>query len=607
MSLNLDTYSIASVAYRTSITDRSVIRALIKKDIPYVENKSKEFSSLLENSIDESEPRTRNSNTRVEISSRQTNKIWETNKTYRDTSSSYHRPYVHMGLRSRISRNSGGSLPKEIACLTSEQIESTDSNAIKSYTTVGRGIRKCSLTVFAACAKLAGSDIGLFKDCEKRPYSCKSISLSVKELSKNTHAGTDTLGKKNDEKVQKRVIDQLRDILRHPTSHKVISKNPVLAGDQRLLNLYTLPELIFHRFQATYDAELGICNEKSRIVWCVSYTIIALENFFIGNIIKSVKRKCLLSEEAIYPIGLTNYQIGQRSVGTLRDKFKVIGKGKYKIYSLDFKMFDATIPIWAKDLFFSLIKPVINLTFNQSDVFDFLRIYIKHTPFVRGSEVLFKERGISSGLLITNLFDTWWNLTIHYFVKIILELYHENIDDIFTKEMTFDKIFMDKSKVKNNIIIDKPLVRVLGDDSIILCDEFTLELHRKVCLLLGMNVTIKHVTSDPYDPIFFLGRYWNASNRPFQSEEYMALRICYTKWFNEKNIPFSRHDIHLNRMLSICLPLIGGKEFLDKYLFDYEPYNRFNKSKEGFIYMKDFIEENFRYMDYSKALQVDSY
>jgi hypothetical protein len=454
---------------------------------------------------------------------------------------------------------------------------------------------------------MAITDCGWFKNSEKRSYSCKSITSSVLELSKNTHAGTDTLGRKNDPKVQKRVIKQVRDILRKPNTRKMYSNSPSVHLDSSINKMFMLPELVFHRFQAIYDEVKDICNEKSRIVWCVPYTIVSLENYFFGNLIQNVKKKNLLNSIAVYPIGLTNYQIGQRSVGTLRDNFKVMDKGRYKIYSLDFKKFDQTVPNWVKDLFFALMRPLLELDRNQSKVYDFLRIYIKHTPFVYKNEVLYKKKGISSGLLITNLFDTTWNLTIHYFVKVLQVIYQDVIDDIYEKEIPFDKLQMDKERVRHRFYIDRPLVRVLGDDSIILCDEFTLELTKKVCKLLGMTLEVKNVTNDPYDPIFFLGRYWNARNRPFQTEEYMALRIVYTKWFEEDNIPFSRHDIHLNRMLSICLPLLGGKEFLDKYLFDYEPYKNFKETEYGFIYMKDFIEDNFRFTEYSKAFDVDFY
>jgi hypothetical protein len=426
-------------------------------------------------------------------------------------------------------------------------------------------------------------------------------------LSKNTHAGTDTLGKKNNLDVQKRVIRQVRDIFRKPSSHNIISKHPIVNIDSRLFNLFGLPELIFHRFQAIYDETLDICKEKSRIVWCVPYTIVALENIFFGELINSVKKYSLLSNEVVYPLGLTNYQIGQRSVGTLRNRFHSLGKKDYKIYSLDFSKYDSTIPNWAKDLFFSLCRQVLDLDKNQSQVYDYLRVYVKHTPFVFGDEVKFKKKGISSGLLITNVFDTWWNLTIHYFVHLLYDVYPECIDDIYDREITFDKLYMDKSKVKYELLINNPIVRVMGDDTIILCSPFELELHKKICTLLGMKVTVKHVTHDPFDPIFFLGRYWNYNNRPYQSEEYMSLRIVYTKYYNEEKIPFSKKDIHLNRMLSICLPLIGGKEFLDKYLFDYKPYQRFKTSKKGFIYIKEFIEDNFRFVDYSKAFDVDNY
>jgi hypothetical protein len=387
----------------------------------------------------------------------------------------------------------------------------------------------------------------------------------------------------------------------------LISKNPSFLLDSGLDHLLNLPELIFHRFQAVYDDVSNICVEKSRLVWCVPYTVVSLENIFFGKLIDSTKSKSINSEEVLYPISLTNFQIGQRSVSTLRKKFRILGNKNFKIYSLDFKKFDSTVPNWTKDMFFSIMRACIDLTPKQNKVYDYLRFYVKHTPFVSKEGINFKNKGISSGLLITNLFDTWLNLTIFYFVDVVKLLYPEVIDDIYDHEIPFDRISMDKSKVKYGFIIREPFVRVMGDDSIYLCDEFSLELHRKICRLIGMDVTVKHVCHHPDDDIFFLGRFWNSSNRPFQTEEYMALRIVYTKWYDDKTIPFDLKDLHLFRMLSICLPLIGGKEFLDKYLFDYEPYIRFSKSDEGFIYIKEFIEDNFRFTEKTKAYDVDNY
>jgi hypothetical protein len=606
MIVNLDIFSISSVAYRTAITDGGLLKNIIKKEnFAHVKKQSKNFQIEIDNETSGSTGR--RFPRRNQASSRKTEAIWTDRTQYRDTSGHYRRPYMHLGLRSRILRNSGGSLPKEISFLTRHEIESNDSSTIKSYLTPSRSIRKCCLTVFTACATMAARSIGIFKNCSERAYSCKSITPAVHELAKGTHAGTDTLGKKNDKDVQNRVISQLRDLLKNPTSYRLISKNPSFLLDSGLDHLLLLPELIFHRFQAVYDDVSDICVEKSRLVWCVPFTVVALENIFFGKLIDSTKSKSKDSNESIYPISLTNYQTGQRSVSTLRNKFKILGNKNFKIYSLDFKKFDSTIPNWTKDMFFSIMRTCIDMTPKQSKVYDFLRFYVKYTPFVSKEGVRFKEKGISSGLLITNLFDTWFNLTLFYFVDVLKLLYPESIDSIYDEEIPFDRLFMDKSKVKYSFVMREPFVRVMGDDSIFLCDEFTLELHRKICKLLGMEVTVKHVTSHPDDDIFFLGRYWNSSNRPFQTKEYMALRIIYTKWYDDKLIPFDLKDLHLNRILSICLPLIGGKEFLDKYLFDYEPYIEFKNSDYGFIYMKDFIEDNFRYTEKTKAYNVDNY
>jgi hypothetical protein len=512
-----------------------------------------------------------------------------------------------MGLWSRIRSNSDGSLPKEITSIEREQIESIDRNAIESYLTPSGSVRKCFITVFTACAKKSGASLGFFKDYSECPYSCQSTVLSVKELSKPTHAGTDTLGKKNDPKVQKRVIAQLKDILGKPTSKKIITKNLSQVLDEKVLSkLYSLPELIFHRFQAVYDSDLDSCTEKSRIVWCVPYVIVALERIFLGQLIDNVKIFSKQKSYTYYPIGLTNYEIGKRAVGTMRDLFYVEPEGK-KIYSLDFSKFDSTVPQWSKDVFFSLVKPLINMSSNEQKVFDYLRIYVKYTPFIYKDNVIIKQKGISSGLLITNLFDSWLNLTIHHFVRMIQVEYPELIIPIIEGKITPQNMEIDPERVKFDQISIHPVVRVMGDDTLILCDEATIALHNAVCKMLGMKVSIKHITERPDDDVFFLGRYWDINSRPFQTEEYIALRVVYTRWYDSKKIPFPIEKLHLYRVLSVCLPLLGGKEFLDKYLYDWEPYIEFSSSDDGFIFMKDYIEKEFQFVYKEKAFDVDNY
>lgn len=603
----LKTFSIASIAYQTMITDRGLFDVIKRKILLNATTQPFENGNNIENGIKTNKSRRRIRKTTTHFGG-QKRKIWETSKKFNDTSSLYRRNRTHMELWSRISSHSAGSLPKEINYITSSEIRSADRDAIKSYTTPSRSVRKCCLTVFAACSKLAGRCIGCFKDSEKHPYCCKSILLSVEDLSKPTHAGTDTLGRKNDEEVKAKVVLQLKDIFRNPTSYKLFFKQQSYIVLQSLENMYNLPELIFHRFQAVYDSSINKCTEKSRIVWCVPYTIVALENIFFGKIIDSAKKFSLNSRKSIYPIGLTNYDIGQKTVGTLRDDFRIIGTSSgYSIYSLDFSKFDTNIPNWAKDLFFSTMSSVMTLKPKENTIFNYLRVYIKHTPFVIGDEIKYKERGISSGLLITNLFDTWWNMTIHIFVDILKRFYRNQIDDFYYEKTSFDKVYLDKEKVKYDFVYPEPLVRVLGDDAIILCDEYTINLHRAVCRMLGMDVKIKHICKDPDDDIFFLGRYWRKDNRPFQTEEHIALRIVYTKWYDKRILPFSIKQLHLFRVLSICLPFVNGKEFLDKYLFDWKPYVEFKNSKYGFTYMKDFIEDQFKFYDYEDALNVDSY
>jgi hypothetical protein len=612
--LELNTFSITNVAYQTTITDVSVLgRLKINNGETVVKQKNKNVSES-ENEDTSFENHTGGGFVKkftYVVGERRT--LWDTQTKYPDTSSRYRLPGVNVDLWSRIFSNSGGSLPRPINKLGGDEISSKDRDAVKSYTTPSRGIRKCCLALFVACATSAAIGIGCFEGAKKRPYSIQPVERSVNQLSKSTSAGTDTMGKKNDPKVQRRTIAQIKDLFKNPTLRKAVGLNALSFYDYIGSRIYGLPETIFHRFQGVYNELTDVCDVKSRLVWCVPYVIVALENMFFGPILNSVKETMLRENECIYPIGLLNSEIGENCVGTLRDKYRLIGsKSNHKIYSLDFSKFDQSIPQFVKDIFFSIFSSVIDFNSlpNSSHIYNYLRVYVKYTPFIYKDEILFKQKGISSGLFITNLFDTIWNLTLHIFTNVVERLYPHLKDAIINKEIPFDKLFVEKNEdyirsIEQNGYI--PFVRVMGDDSIVLCTPETLHLFTAICRVLGMSVTVKHVCEHPDSPIFFLGRYWDKFNLPFQTDKYIALHIVFTRWYEKKDLPFDLRDLHLNRMLSICLPLKGGKEFLDKYLFDYEPYRLFLNSNKGFTYMKDFIENTFRYVPREKVFLIDSY
>lgn len=601
--------SIASTAYRTSITDGRFLKLYIeRKRYPNVKTLPSRLRKKLENESHSSSGERLSK--RASNDCRKAESIWKGSIPYHDTSRMYRRNRCHMGLWSRIKRNSNQSLPREIRFAEPNEIIAEDRVQITSYTTPSRGCRKCCVAVFSKCALLAATDFGCFENSQKRPYRVKPISLSVKELSKNTNAGTDTLGRKDDPDVQNVVIQQLRDLFRRPTSFKLFDKNYSYAVSDKLFRMFDLPELIFHRFQATYDRVTGICKEKSRIVWCVPYTIVALENLFFGKIIESCKDRMRSINEVVYPTGLTNYQIGQRSVGTLRSKYANLyyhGAKDMMIVSIDISKFDSSMVNWFKDIFFAMFEPAIHFVGSSKKVYDYLRLYVKFTPFVYEGKVLHKLRGISSGLLITNFIDSLWNYTTYQFQNLIELYYPEYEQMLFEGKFDVEKTYIDPSRVIDKVVLVRPTVRVFGDDSIFLCTQRQLTVYTNICKMLGMTVKVKHCCNHPEDPIFFLGRYWNNQNRPFQTDEYLALRIVYTKWYNEKDLPFSIKKLHLYRMLSICLPFVNGKEFLDKYLYDYPGYQEFINSGEGYVFCKEYITDQYQYYEGYKVYDVDSY
>jgi hypothetical protein len=247
--VHLEAKKICSIAYKSIITDgkfSSLLKSKIEKN--NVKSQSLTFQSQFEHSSISTHKR-EGVHRGNEVPNKQSEKIWSAYEEFPYTGKRYRRNRVHMGLRSRIARNSDGALPKTINLVTTRDVVDKDISTIRDFTTISRGIRKCGLAVFSECSRMAISCLGATKDCSIRSYSCKSISSSVLDLSKNTSAGADTFGKKNDPIVQKRVLSQVRDIFRKPTSFNLIIKNPSLYVDSTLFKMFTLLKLYFIDFK----------------------------------------------------------------------------------------------------------------------------------------------------------------------------------------------------------------------------------------------------------------------------------------------------------------------------------------------------------------------
>jgi hypothetical protein len=265
------------------------------------------------------------------------------------------------------------------------------------------------------------------------------------------------------------------------------------------------------------------------------------------------------------------------------------------MYSLDYSKFDSTIPDFAIDIFFSICRRQINLSPKQSKTYELLRFYTKRSPFQYCGGYGFQKRGISSGSLITSTFDSWWNLTLWYLARTISNVNDDNIHSVRNKGTNVlndlsSSDFQDLTFRRFDNIV------VCGDDVLCVCNESIIKSHELLSKSIGMKCTVYKVAEVPQDDVFFLGRYWNKNNEPYQTDNYITAHIISrTKWYNKDDVDFdiSEH-LNVNRILSICCPLSNGPKYLNKYFKNYPPLQDFlnDDNQVGYQFLKDWHNES---------------
>jgi hypothetical protein len=531
--------------------------------------------------------------------------------------SGYSLPWIDKSLWSEINRSNPNSLPKRIITPDRSSVESKDLSTLESYSGSNRRIRRRILPFLTKSGIIAATDIWNYdvnKTAFRKPLS---VSDSVESLIKPTNAGAPTMRKKNANSVVRETILSMRNLLRSPIGIKFITSNVskrYFHVSNSLEALYQLPEVIFHRFQPALTPGSKVVENKSRVVWCVPFIIVAFENYFLGNVIHRAILKSQTDNISIYPTGLNNLSIGRKSVNSLRNKFLSLEKSSFlsnskrSIYSLDFSKFDSTIDNIFKDIFFCLIRKELILTSNESKIFDYLRTYIKYSPYIYKGEFRIKNKGISSGLLITNLFDSFVNLMLIYMTDQLCQKYFDIAVGLIDSQINLLDV---TSLCEDDLPIPdfrRSCSRILGDDALVVWSSFELLVHELICKTLGLNVTIKHKTDSSFNDIFFLGRYWKPDGLPYQSELYMSSHIVIrTKRYDLNLLPFDVEKLDLFRVLSICLPLGNGKSYLDKTFKDWKPYKEFLTEGSGFNYLKDFPDSEYAFIPFSESLNPENY
>jgi hypothetical protein len=529
-------------------------------------------------------------------------------KNYRLHNTGISLPWYDNSLRSTINSACSTSLPDLQPIPSRREVETSDQDCLKAYIRSGRRIRKRFLTGFISASSLAANNIGLFSSNKISLFKPSSVLEAVEYTTKSTNSGTPFLFKKNTEYNVSWVKRLLRKMLRNPNPFDLFSPDNLSSLELSNLSneniVFLLPKVIFHRFQIAVDDVANYSSVKIRQVWCVPHLIVALEAYFFKSFIENCKFFSNNKDDYPYSIGLKNRLIANRNIRRIRRRLEMSEHSS--IYSLDYSKFDRTIPIWAIDIFFHFCRNSLDLTHNESKLFELLRIYVKYSPVSYQNKIVFKQIGISSGLLITNLIDTFFNLCLIYYSDLIQQVYpklfsqviHSNLD-IVSSKFKFADI--------NKILLPKTsYCFCLGDDAILLCSISKIEFIQKVCSSIGMKLNIKHITHSHKEDIFYLGRYWDYSNIPFQTDSYIYSHLVFReRYYNESELEYPISKLTANRILSICLPLKNGLSFMTNYLKELPELQTFFKCKSDFqFYSNKTWQEDF---DLPKSFNFNTY
>jgi hypothetical protein len=372
--------------------------------------------------------------------------------------------------------------------------------------------------------------LGLIDPNFVKPEKIKPLDpiQSVEIAVNDANAGFPTFKKKNNKHAINDAKFWLTNILNKPNIYSFL--NNILLKN---------PKILLHRFQPKLNEEKLV--SKIRQVWCEPFRIISLENYFFRNIIDhSIDYNKNISQCSTSS-GLRNVDISTKIIYRMRNN---IGQQFNKeLFSLDYSKYDASIPDFAIDLYFLTMEQHLNLNKVERSLFHLLRYYTKYGPILFNGKLYFKRKGISSGSLLTNHFDSWWNLVLNYSAR---SLYESNVD---LNDVRIGKF----SNFSINHTFNE-MIAVTGDDIIKYCTHLEVLYLQALCTYLGMKVEVEYSTNDPDDDIFFLGRFWNKNCEPIQTEEYFTAHICFRSTFY-KNIPIDiSEELEPSRIISICAP-----------------------------------------------------
>lgn len=538
-------------------------------------------------------------------------------------------PSIYDSSYSELCSSFSDDIPLFVNTPSIDDVKIASETSFRSYTSSGRQLSS-NLQYFLFGSIVSAFDVLGIPWKVKKQGDIKPISIreSVKNLAKNTNSGFPYFKKKINPDVVKNTIFWVNQFLRNPTFYSMgkqfIKPNnlflnfqskgtvfPHINENYHYSELGDQPTHIMYRFQISpyIDKTSRVFETKIRPVWCVPYNIVSLEYMFFQPMLDSVKRNSMKEESPVFPYGYSNKQLSERIASPLQHK--ILNSRSKQLRSFDYSKFDRDELDFITSAIFSIWATNLDMSSNRWKAYNALRFYTMHTPFIYDKSIYVTRKGICSGSYTTNIRGTITNLALVICALRIKNNNEKIARSILNKRIKYlESIPYDfrNELIHNLYIVDVKCCHVYGDDGVILEDDEFFLLHKFICGDLGWTVTYDEPVK-PGESFYFLGRFWDKDGFPWHTRYYMMAHIMFrSKWYNKNETNFDISEyLELYRILSICLPLRDGKDFLYDAFYHWKPFRDFINGDKGYYLLKEWPHNEYQYIPRSDAFDIFYY
>lgn len=501
----------------------------------------------------------------------------------------YSLPFIDNTLYNHIMGTNPKSIPQLPERPSMEDVEASDRSAIARYLNDCNRIPKSAIPAIVSAGISSLHALGIYDD--DISYKPLEVKEAIKRSTgNNSSSGWPLFKRKNSSSASADTNIWLKRILDKPSLYTMF-KNPLMQN----------PQYLAHRFQPMLDDMLEKLSYKIRQVWIVPQRIISLEYYFFGEMLDRYHTQNKNSNEPLTNSGLNLAEVSMRIIRKLRGYLNPYSDKC--LYSIDYSKFDSTVPGFAIDLFYLLIEERLQLGPNEAKLYNLLRYYSKRSPVVFNMCLYVFERGVSSGSLNTHIIDSWWNLTTWYLSQDFISRNSDKEIEVMLKQAEYNGIFNSYFYRKNYVPRLYPKrndIAICGDDTLVYTRLLEIHIHERVCDFFGMKCNIDLKCCDPQANTFFIGKYWNSSCEPIQSERYITSHIIVRqKWYKPEELDFNiKLHLDVRRILSIACQFANGLQYLKKTFWTFDKFKRFLKERKGYTPLREGRENNFIEFDH---------